>query len=115
MDRDSEQKIRYVIGCLIVVIVLISTFWISNYYKKSICKQQVQELTTIYPEIAIPLQENLSYYQEKLVQVDRITLTVVIGLFFLFSVFFFWSKKWERRKEVEKITLLYDKDSSVYL
>lgn len=108
MDRDSKQKITYVIGYFSMVIVLVSIFLIGDYYKKNIWKQQEQELTIIYSDIAIPLQDNIIYYQKKFLQVDRITLVVVIGFFFVISVFFLWSRKWKKTKEIKKISFLYE-------
>lgn len=83
MDRKGKQKV----GCICLILCTMVLFGIIIYcnisYEKKILEEQKRELTVIYPEQAVGLSENVTYYNEKSTQAYFFTMLLVIILLFL--------------------------------
>lgn len=83
MDRKGKQKV----GCICLVLctmVLVGAIISCNIsYERKLYEEQKQELTVIYPEQAVGLSENVTYYNEKSTQAYFFTMLLVIILLFL--------------------------------
>ena len=94
MDRKGKQKIKFIFLTLGVIALFAIFFFCKVSYDNRICEEQKKELSSIYPELAEELSENISYYAAKNVQMDFgmmlavIVLTVIalVGVFVLFSL-----------------------------
>ena len=92
MDRESGQKIRYVLWTFAAVAMLILLFASSMYYVGNIREEQMQELTVIHPELRQELQENFSYYQSRVAHFTWIVMTITIILILVFEAILLCSK-----------------------
>ena len=78
MDGKGKQKVR-IFGLFLGVMVLIAGICFGRTIRQQEnLKQQEQEIFVIYPEKAEALQENISYYHNKLVQDDFLCMLAVI-------------------------------------
>lgn len=80
MDRKGKQKIKFI--CLIlgaIALLAIIFFWKASYDNR-LCEEQKKELSTIYPELAEKLSENVSYYAAKNIQTDFLIMLVAVLL-----------------------------------
>ncbi|MGN1165894.1 MAG: sensor histidine kinase [Lachnospiraceae bacterium] len=84
MDRESKQKVKLI--CLIIGVIAlgVTVFFCKVISENRIFEEQKKELSTIYPEIADELSENIDYYADKnmridiLIMVSFIFLTVIV-------------------------------------
>ncbi|MGN0401541.1 MAG: sensor histidine kinase [Acetatifactor sp.] len=68
-------------------------FFCKVLYENRICEEQKKELSTIYPELAEELSENISYYEAKNIHTDflmmmvamLLTVTALAGTYFLLT------------------------------
>lgn len=80
MDRKGKQKIRFVFLILGVIALFAIIFFCRALYDNRICEEQKKELSSVYPELAEELSENISYYAAKYMQMDFLMMLVVIFL-----------------------------------
>ena len=93
MDRKGKQKIGLICLILGTIALFVTIFFCKVRYENKIIEEQKKELTTIYPELAEELSENLSYYASKNMQPDFLimlavvflTLVVLAGTYFIFT------------------------------
>ena len=79
MDRKGKQKIGLICLVLGVIALFVTILFCKVFYDNKMIEEQKKELTTIYPELAEELSENISYYAAKNLQTDiQIMLTVVL-------------------------------------
>lgn len=79
MDRKGKQKIGLICLILGAIALFMTISFCKVRYENKIFEEQKKELTTIYPELAEELSENISYYAAKNLQTDiQIMLTVVL-------------------------------------
>ena len=91
MDRKGKQKIRFI--CLFsgVIVLIITVFFCKISYEYRILEEQKKELSTIYPEIAEELSENIGYYADKNLQADVLFMLAagILTILALAAIYFF--------------------------
>ena len=80
MDRKGKQKISFICLILGVIALFVTLFFCNVLCENRNCEEQKKELSTIYPEIADELSENISYYAAKDIQTDFLIMLVVMLL-----------------------------------
>lgn len=80
MDRKGKQKISFICLILGVIALFVTLFFCKVLCENRNCEEQKKELSTIYPEIADELSENISYYAAKDIQTDFLIMLVVMFL-----------------------------------
>lgn len=93
MDRKGKQKISFICLFLGVIALFVTIFFCKVLYENRIFEEQKKELSTIYPELAEELCENISYYVAKNIQIDflimlvamLLAVIVLIGTYFLLT------------------------------
>ena len=80
MDRKGKQKIGFLCLMLGMVTLIVVMFLGKVSHEKSIFEKQKLELSTIYPQRAKELSENVSYYADRCIQTDLSLMLIVILL-----------------------------------
>lgn len=111
MDRKSKQKIGYIFGALVAVIMVMIPFVCYMNHESKIREEQMQELIVIYPEIKTELQENFSYYQKQVVSSELIFMAAVIFVIVILGSGLVW---YEKREQRNRMTRVNDKMDLVY-
>ncbi|MDD7050890.1 MAG: HAMP domain-containing sensor histidine kinase [Lachnospiraceae bacterium] len=112
MDRKGKQKISFICLILVEISLFAVIFFCKVSYEKKIYEDQGKELSTIYPEFAEELGENISYYAAKNMQMDfwimlavmLLAVIVLAGTFFILT-----SANKQRLTEVEnELNFVYE-------
>ena len=112
MDRKGKQKIRFI--CLFsgVIVLIITVFFCKISYEYRILEEQKKELSTIYPEIAEELSENIGYYVDKNMQADVLFMLAagILAVIALAAAYFLLtSENKHRLTEVEnELNYIYE-------
>lgn len=111
MDRKGKQKISFICLVLIAVLLLVTIFFCKVLYEKKIFEDQKRELSTIYPEIAEGLSENISYYVVKNFQTDFLIIlaTVILTVIALVGTYILLTSGYKR-----KITEVENEQNYIY-
>lgn len=80
MERKGKQKIRLICLFISAIVLIAAIFFCKVLYEKDIFEDQKKELSTIYPEFADELGDNVSYYAAKNMQTDFLVMSVIILL-----------------------------------
>lgn len=80
MDRKGKQKIKYLCLILGVIAVMVTVFFCKVISENRIYQEQKKELSTIYPEIADELSENIGYYADKNMRIDILIMVAFLLL-----------------------------------
>lgn len=112
MDRKGKQKIRLICLILGAIVLFAIIFFCKVLYENRICEEQKKELSSIYPELAEELSENISYYAAKNMKMDFLLMLVVLfltGIVLAGVYFLFTSANKHRFTEVEnELNYVYD-------
>lgn len=111
MDRKGKQKISFICLVLIAVLLLVTIFFCKVLYEKKIFEDQKRELSTIYPEIAEGLSENISYYVVKNFQTDFLIIlaTVILTVIALVGTYILLTSGYK-----QKITEVDNEQNYIY-
>ena len=105
MDRKSKPHIISIL-LYFTAFLLPVALWIRNFFsEKQLLLLQIQELSTLYPEKAMELSENLSYYHQKVFRVNIrfLALLLLSELLFFLSLSFY--KGYRQKKDEEALKL----------
>jgi len=112
MDRKGKQKIGYILWTFAAVAAVMVFCFCSIRYENKIRENQMQELIVIYPGIESELQDNFSYYQNRVDRVKLIAMAAVIFMILFLSAGLALTGKREKRNAIaefdRELDLIYE-------
>lgn len=110
MDRKGKQKVSFlcwIAGIMVLTAILFVCMVLS---KQRICKDQKEELSAIYPEIADELSENITYYAAKNMQIDFWIMLLMLFLLViaLGGIYFLITREYKKRAAENELDYIYE-------
>lgn len=103
MDRKSKPEIAKLVLSFLAILLPAGLFSGKLFYEKQLLNLQIKELSTLYPEQAEWLFENLSYYHKKVVRENIWFMGLVIFIELLFFAGFYLYRRQLKKKQTEKM------------
>lgn len=103
MDRKSKPKIAKIVLSFLAILMPAGLFAGKLFYEKQLLNIQIKELSTLYPEQAKWLFENLSYYHKKIVWENIWFMSLIIFIELLFFAGFYLYRRQLKKKQMEKM------------
>lgn len=103
MDRKSKPKIAEIVLSFLAILLPAGLFAGKLFYEKQLLNIQIKELSTLYPEQAKWLFENLSYYHKKIVWENIWFMSLIIFIELLFFAGFYLYRRQLKKKQMEKM------------